>query len=823
MKKNYFFLCLVILLGISVQGIAQIDPGTTNLKHQWTFDEDVTDRVGGLAGTLEGAATLSNRALNTTAGGYFSMPGEQIGVNAYSALTVEIWFTSSAGVNTDYTMLSYFGNTSGIFGVDYHSISAARGDNVSKTAMSCLNSSDPWATESGANGPEYDDGLRHQMVSVVTDTDITLFIDGVSVATTALSESNKIANISTAKALLAAGGYTNDPTWRGNIHKFSIYNKALSSEEVLYLYQDGAEEQQVLLASTTSVALDTKYPADVFNVSGSNLTENVVITVPDGLYADPVNFVSSDEGKEVFVVWDTTTPVDGKIVITSGTNVVEIPVKTADDSECYNPLYTTVTNIVEDPGLNNLSFFAGWGARNISNIVNDPTNVYCGASSISVGNGTAISSGSLDVNLVGKIVKNTFYRVRAMVKTVDGTFQMGVGGHDVGGSDFNNIIDTQGEWQLVDFTFTTGDSLRPNNQPLFFNNYQCTGTIAYVDNWEMYETTEPILAINKTSEAFDPEWTMVKITVSGTNLNEDITITVPAGVTASPASLPTDSKNVEVNLIWDGATVVNGDVIVSSTGQTQTLSLKSTSNSNNGCYVPTYTDKTNLVPDPFFNDPTKFGGWGAKDFINLVSNPDSVYCGSHTGRLYGNGSIDVILTGIVQKNKSYLAKAMVMTVGGYFQMGVWGMDAFDTSDKQDSIDTQGSWMPITFQFVTGDSLTVTGQGQGMFFNKYQRTGQRALIDNWELYEIGGSSVITPMDGYSNVYVEANRIVAEFELIGASAVELSVYNLQGALVAHQSVVGDSGRNRKYLDGNLPSGMYLVKISSEGRQLIRKVIR
>lgn len=817
MKKNYILLCLMVFMGISATSFAQTDPGTANLKHRWTFDGgSTTDIVGGVVGELIGTGQLKNDAFVAT-NAHLSFPASQIGLNTYSALGVEIWCTSVAGANSGWSMLWNFGETNGAGqGVNCTFVSIARGDNQSLATLETTSFNGAW-------GPEYDDGKLHHVAYTIDAEFIRLYIDGVQVGSEAITAGNSLANIVPQNAYLGRGGWTADPNWVGSFHKFSIFDKALTADEILFLYQEGPEENATMNIGATNIALDMTYPAVAFNVIGVNLGQNITVTAPSGITIQPASFVGSIDGTEVMAIWDMTTPVDGNINFSSGNLSNDVPIKTTDDSGCYTPLYTDVINLVDDPGTNSISFFSGWGTRTVHNIITDPTNVYCGASTISVGNGTTTGSGSLDVRLEGKIVKNTFYRVRAMVKTMGGSFQVGVWGYDVTGGDLNNVIDTQGEWQLLDFTFSTGDSLRLNNHGMFFNNWACTGTLGYIDNWEMYETVEPILAVNKKFEAFDPEFTVVKATVSGTNLTEDITITAPAGVTASPATLPADSKNVEITFTWDGTTVVNGDALVSSTGQVLTIALKSTNVSNNTCYVPTYTDKTNLVPDPFFNDPTKFGGWGAKDFINIANNPDSVYCGSHTGRLYGNGSIDVILTGIVQKNKSYLAKAMVMTVGGYFQMGVWGMDAFDTSDKQDSIDTQGSWMPITFQFVTGDSLTVTGQGQGMFFNKYQRTGQRALIDNWELYEIGGSSVITPMDGYSNVYVEGNRIVAEFELIGASAVELSVYNLQGALVAHQSVAGDSGRNRKYLDGNLPSGMYLVKISSEGRQLIRKVIR
>ena len=819
MKKRYLFLCLTLLLGISAQTIAQTDPGLTNLRHQWTFDNGPDDVIGGLVGTLEGAATISNKALNTTAGGFFSMPAAQIAINTYQALTLEVWFTPSAGVNTGFTMLTYFGATTGTIGTDYTFISTARGDNVSRAAIVGLNSSNPWATENGVNGTEYDDGRLRHMVSVITDETISFYIDGVNQGSAMLSENNKIQNISTMYAYLCKAGYTGDPTWRGNIHKFSIYDKALNDNEVLYIFQQGPEEEEVLTATVSSVALDTNYPAEMFNVSGVNLGNDITITAPAGISVFPASLSRTAKDEEVYVVWDGAQVIDGDIVLTSGANEVKIKVKTADDTECYVPLYDDVVNIVTDPGLNSLAHFGGWGTRDVSTIVTDPDNVYCGASSVSVGDGIGAGSGSLDVVLTGNLMPNTFYRVKAMVKTVDGTFQLGVWGWSAGQGDINNVIDTQGEWMPIDFTFTTGTDLGAT-QGMFWNNWACTGTKGYIDNWEMYEAPDPQLSISRRQAAFDPEYTQMTFTVTGGNLTEGITITTPAGITASATSLPAEVLGEPVVLLWDGTTPVDGEVLVVSSGISLNIVLKSTSQSNLGCFVPLYTDKTNLIDDPFLNDMSNFSGWGGRSLISIVDKPDSVYCGSHSGRVMGGGSLDVIITGKIEPNRAYLARAMVMTIGGAFQMGVWGMDALTPGDVQDSIDTQGTWMPMVLEFATGEIL---GDVQGMFFNNYQRTGRAGYIDNWELYDMGALSVINPTQSNHRVYINNGRIVAEFDMNNAAVVDISVYSLQGTLVAQKSLNALNGRNREELDAMMPSGVYLVKISSEGKHVISKVIR
>ncbi len=132
-------------------------------------------------------------------------------------------------------MLAYFGDSVGGLGANGFFISTARGDDKSRAAISVGNTSAPYDAESGADGPEYDDGLLHHMVSTISATDITLYIDGVLIDSTPLAPQNSISGISPNLAYLGKGGYTADPEWAGVVHEFNIYNRALSTSEVLYL------------------------------------------------------------------------------------------------------------------------------------------------------------------------------------------------------------------------------------------------------------------------------------------------------------------------------------------------------------------------------------------------------------------------------------------------------------------------------------------------------------------------------------------------------------------------------------------------------------
>ena len=215
------------------------NPGATNLKHQYTFDDGTAkDSVGQADGVLVGGAAVVDGALVTSAQDqWMEMPGKTIAMNTYEAVTMVMWYTPKANGNTGYTMLAYFGDSVNGLGSNGYFITTARGDNISRTAISIGNTSAPWSAESGANGPEYDDGKPHCMISTMDATTIKLYIDGVLLASTPLSAANKISGISQNLAYLAKGGYSGDPEWMGAIHEFRVYNKALSAGEALYLSQ----------------------------------------------------------------------------------------------------------------------------------------------------------------------------------------------------------------------------------------------------------------------------------------------------------------------------------------------------------------------------------------------------------------------------------------------------------------------------------------------------------------------------------------------------------------------------------------------------------
>jgi len=229
------------------------------LVHSYTFNNGTafdSGSVGGADGTLVGGATIDNGALVTTAQGqWMEMPGNVIAMNTFNEVTIEAWYTPTARANMGWTMLAYFGDSVNGFGSNGFNMTSARDDDKSRTAISIGDIATPWASETGADGPEYDDGLLHHMVSTIDDTDITLYIDGVLYDNTHLDPHNSISGISRNFAYLAKSGYDADPEWIGAIDEFNIYNVALSAQEVAANYTVGPV---CPMSPSRPVAIDVK-------------------------------------------------------------------------------------------------------------------------------------------------------------------------------------------------------------------------------------------------------------------------------------------------------------------------------------------------------------------------------------------------------------------------------------------------------------------------------------------------------------------------------------------------------------------------------------
>ncbi|MBN2612827.1 MAG: T9SS type A sorting domain-containing protein [Bacteroidales bacterium] len=774
MNKRLFIPAIAVLLFYCLPGRAQTDPGTANLMHQWTFDDGTANNaiaLNPLHGTLQGGATIASKALVLSAQGqYLSFSGTALALNNYPAISQEIWYSSVAGANTGFTMLSYFGNTSGGLGYNYISASTARQDNISRIAIS----NGTYSNEIFADEPEYDDGLLHQMVSVINPDSVILFIDGELVSKS--TNTIPLTAIGTSLAYLGKGGYTSDPTWVGSISQFSIYNKTLSPGEVKFLYQQGAEQSKMITSTVSFISFDEYYTSQKITVSAQNISDTIKITAPAGITVTPSSMLPGMSSAIITMNYDTAVGVDGNVEFSCDSAGLTIPVKSFSNA-CFSKLYPFADNLITNPYISSLDSFSGWGNRSINT---DPDYVYCGATS---GKVTGNNGGSLDVTLTGQLLTNTIYRIKARVYAIGGPFQIGVFGWNGNQADFNKSITITGSWQDVDFTFTTGETLG-NAQGIFFNNYGLAGTTGYIDNWEMYavpkvyssssfldflspgskkttlrgvnllediiitasdgftvapstipadvkgdtltitytgnKTTngyifftsgnvkdsmfvkgsvEPALFTSVALIAVDEINDSATFAVTGYNLTTGVTLTAPSGITLSGYSLPSDVAGTIVKINYDG--LANSSGIISLTSGTATANIDLIASRNDECFIPLFPERENLITDPTCNY-FETEGWGDK---GINTDPAFVYCGSRSGKVTGNGSLDRVLTGVMKPNTTYRVKAKV-----YKESPVNGEDMGHVTYTL-NIDSASN--PEAYRLITEAMDSACG-----YFNKY---------------------------------------------------------------------------------------------------------
>lgn len=223
------------------QVVEVTDNGVT-LSHLYTFNGgSFTDLVGGLDGTLAGAASISGGSLILN-GGTGELDAPNLAINSYNSISIEIWATSDDALNTGYSSLFGLGEvnpTNTAFASNYLYLQTQRGDNVARVAIATNNrDATPWTSEDGVNTPEINDNSEHQYVITVDGImdQINLYVDGVHKGMVTSVQS--LSNIATDLASLGSL-YPQDPTWFGSVNELAIYNGSLAAEQVAELFAAG--------------------------------------------------------------------------------------------------------------------------------------------------------------------------------------------------------------------------------------------------------------------------------------------------------------------------------------------------------------------------------------------------------------------------------------------------------------------------------------------------------------------------------------------------------------------------------------------------------
>jgi hypothetical protein len=262
------------------------------------------------------------------------------------------------------------------------------------------------------------------------------------------------------------------------------------------LYYYGALAIPNLTVSQTSMFItNIVETTKTFDVTGANLTADITITAPAGITLSGDDLISNGNGnytialananttKAITATWDEVDNLTGTIVISSvGAATKEISISTSKDGDCFEPIGNP--NLIPNPYMNSLVSFGGWGHK----AVVYGAEAYCGAAAVKFNatTNTYPNGAALDVAGIAWEANST-YRVRAMVKSVDGTFAFLANGADPNVT--ISVPQSNDEWVLIDETFTTGAN--PTTSFFTFNNVDgaSTGLTAYIDNYELYNIT----------------------------------------------------------------------------------------------------------------------------------------------------------------------------------------------------------------------------------------------------------------------------------------------------------------------------------------------
>ena len=253
-KLHYLWPILLLLVGSLV---AQVDPGSANLIHLWTFEDGTAnDQIGAAHGVLVGDnVIIDNGDLLTFLGGdvadsWVELPGYEIDIGGTcEEVAIATWFTPDPA-NNYWNSLWFFGDDGqgAGMGSDGMCLQPRREDGHARFWFTTGNPSAPYNNEDGVNDVEnYNDEILYHVVCQVnssgTQGQIMMYRDAVLIGTTDLTsdetagKDNVIYKISPNFARFCHSCYSGDTPWLGRIHEIAMFNKALSDEEVLYLFE----------------------------------------------------------------------------------------------------------------------------------------------------------------------------------------------------------------------------------------------------------------------------------------------------------------------------------------------------------------------------------------------------------------------------------------------------------------------------------------------------------------------------------------------------------------------------------------------------------
>lgn|GEM_PF-3488580 len=241
--------------------------GTVIKQHSYTFTNGATDTPASgteaVNGTVNGTAVIANGVYTaSTEGDYISFDGSKLALSSYNAITMEAYIRAGKASNPAWTMLAYFGNS---WGGNAYWMSVARWDDICRTEFG------GGGGVNSAPGSELEDGNLHHVVSVLTPTSMKFYIDGNLVGTDGNGLSS-LSSIGPTYAYLGASGWP-DPTWKGSIDEFNIYEGELKAAQVA--------ENYAKLNPNVSASEDAgTWPLGMYNNVSVTSTGKLDVSVP---------------------------------------------------------------------------------------------------------------------------------------------------------------------------------------------------------------------------------------------------------------------------------------------------------------------------------------------------------------------------------------------------------------------------------------------------------------------------------------------------------------------------------------------------------------
>lgn len=308
MLKKYILLFGLLLI-VSAVSNAQ-DPGTANLTHLWDFEDGtINDKVGDAHGEFFGVNIFVEEGDLVTvpdggtllADSWLNVPGDILDLGSYAEISVVAWFTPDSVNNTNWNTIWFFGDDGAGTGTgsDGMALQARRGDNHARFWFTS-GSPQGYNTEDGVNDDVNGNYNNNQLYFVVCNVtangeqgELEMYYDGLLVGTTPMlsdagtGKDNRIENISPNFGRFCHATYTADIPWVGRIHEIAIYNKALSVDEVAFLFDKGVvsvEDQNGQLPETFSLLQNYPNPFNPrttieFSLAKSGYTSLIVYDI----------------------------------------------------------------------------------------------------------------------------------------------------------------------------------------------------------------------------------------------------------------------------------------------------------------------------------------------------------------------------------------------------------------------------------------------------------------------------------------------------------------------------------------------------------------